>query len=700
MFNKNWKYIFNIDNLINESKIFLTNSQNNYDEIINTKIINNNTAENIINLLAINIIDFDSFYSIVELYNLVKKSKKFIIVKKLFDQHNNYIKNNYKLYDQLIILKKIYSGSHEKKSFINNFIHRYFKNGSLDLSVNNNTMKINNYITKLQNQLENDKNSFTLHFNVDPNNIHKNMLMREIPSDKFIQFDINHFNYNYISSLLINSIDRNKLENLYYDNSNYVMKKFAKILILQHEFAKKNGSSNYGEFIYNKNTNDYQFIINVLKNIIDNLSPNIINLFKLITNNLQQSFISQIDVNYWFFHKKNIIKFSPNSVIQLFINVVKNIFGLNINISSNVNDLWHNSIIQLNVFDEKFILLGNIYLDLVYRKNKITCPHTVILDTYNELSSTLPSISIIAGYTSLSEKILSINDALYLFKQFGQIIHYVCHKSKFGILNVSNADHEFCNLMTYLMEYIFWNKNNLEILCKENLPSKETNLTFTNNIIDELIYINNLEKIHSLFFSSIDSLFDLLIHSSNSFVDICKDLIKDENNLHLHINKLYFNLYDNIVDKFKSYFKYNQNGVNPLLLNKIIDGNICTIYNNVFNNITAFNLFNLIAEKNNGIIFRKNVLENNNHCFKNLLNNFFTSENSQYNIFNLSLFLNNFNKNTDYFNLLYNTKSKINTIRSKINCSNENDITNTTILKKTYKDSPLIIKEKINKILL
>ncbi len=641
---KDWKYVLNINNLVRESKILLEYLNTNYNLILKANLLESGTARNVLDIIIKNNYEFNSFYSIIQLYELINKSKKIIDIKKLFDL---YIENmNSETFQNILInIINICNTTNEEKLFINNLQNNYFKHKLLNKNDEKN-IKILNYINTLNYKLNNEILSHKIQYNIDSTKLDDNFFKIYDCKNKNICLEINHNNYNYISSQIKDSQDRNKLEYLYYHSNNNILKNFSKILILRHQIAKKANYNNFGEFITNKKKSDFDFIADVLRNIIDNFSPKLQNIFDYISKDLNLDQISQADINFWFTSKKKNILFSPMDIIQLFINIAKKIFGLRVSIIEDTKT-WDKTVITLSIHNESNKLYGHVYLDLLYRNNKITCPRVLVLNDHCKYQNNIiPSLlTIVAGYKSVTEKILSLNDAVYLFKQFGYIIQHSSHISNCGFYNM---DYDFTNVISDLMEYFFWQKNVLIHFC-----GKEK--------IDELIFINKMEKIYSLYFSTIDALFDLLIHTSDFFVNLCKDLAKDELNLHRHMNKLYFDLYDKIMNRFQS-FKYNKEISNPNIINKLIDEGAANVYNIVFNDIVAYNLFKLLSENNNGVKFRKFVLENPNDYFKNLINNFFSDEKSEYDMFNIDVFIKYLLDET----IINNINSKQHKIKEKI----------------------------------
>ena len=632
--NKDWNYILNEDNLINESNILVNILDNDVNNIIYLYINNPNDYLNIIKIIKKNYIDYNTFYSIIDLFCIINKTKKISKAKKILNNYQNKLKNNNDFFTLLNYLNKC-NLPFQERVFFEKYIKQY-KNHKLTTGNQEKINKIYYYICKLNNELLTDLNNNNFHFEIPKKYVDTNSKINNINDDKLC-FKINYHNYHFINNMITNNIMRSRLQNQFQHTSNKIINNFTKILILKHELAKRNGFNNYGEFLLDKSSKDFEHIEIYLKKFIESFTPNINNLFKKVCQELKLKKIYESDLRYWFSISKKKFIYSPNDIIVLLINVFNKFFGLTIIDSTTPN--WNSNVISLNILNENSLVVGTIYLDLLKRNNKIKCPKTIILNDFFEDNGNykLPTAVIVAGYDSLSEKILSIDDAIYLFKQFGFIIHHLVHKSNFGLNNVDLDLHSF---MPILMEHLF--------------------LHFCPNIDSNITQIIKFEKIFYIFNISVEALFDLLIHTSEFFVNICKELAKDEKNLNVHMNKLYFNLYDLIMEKFKDNFEYPKIAINPHLLYRIINGDSCALYSNAFNNIMVYNLVQFLIDKNLGTSFRKKVLEPSNDYFRNLLNKFF--EEHKIDSLKLSSILANNNNIDDEIN---NLKPKI--IKEKIN---------------------------------
>ena len=191
-------------------------------------------------------------------------------------------------------------------------------------------------------------------------------------------------------------------------------------------------------------------------------------------------------------------------------------FGLHFEIIENTS-VWDPTVIVINIKNEIGVLYGFLYLDLIYRENKPVQPLCITLShnyEYNNIKR-VPILSIIAGYKSLTTPAMAITDVVCLFKQFGQVIHHISNKSKYGLYNIDN---DFNELIPRLMEFIVWDKNIIKRIWKD----------IDDESIEKLIISRRIELIYNLRNSCIDGLFDNLMHTSPIFIKFYKTLIKEK----------------------------------------------------------------------------------------------------------------------------------------------------------------------------
>ncbi|ARF09170.1 peptidase [Catovirus CTV1] len=634
----NWSYIINENNILKESRAILKLLKNNY------KNIDTNPKNIIIN----NYIDFNSFYSTIMLADCVNKSRSSNMSKKIFKNFDFNLKKDFNFYNQI---KKNYNDTNnfEEKILLQNMLVDYTKN-HITFDNDQKMNVISDYIQKCNEDMYRDLYEYSIVHNINTNFICQNIFgdQDSIFKKKYILLKINFDNYDYIVSSVTNTNNRNQIQNDFFSISNKIMKTFSKTLILKHQFAKKMGFNNYGSYLFNKNNEDFLFAENTLKYVIENLSTTLNTILEHICHDLKIERVSEADISFWISNKKKDINFSLNEILGFVIKMLKKYFCINMILMNN-NEVWHESVKTFHIYDNDNKLIGYLFLDLLYRNNKVLRPTTLILNDYLEFNNLkkLPCIALLAGYKSYDEKKLSLNDTLFFFKQFGYIVHHVSHRSKVGL---NNVDREFYNFMPNFMENIFWNKSSLKLLISDQV------------MINNITTIHKIEKTVELYFSSIDGLFDLLIHTSEHFVNIYKDMAKDEDNLHIHMNKLYFNLYDNLTCKIKQNFYYENSHINPKILYKIINGDSCINYSTVLNNIITYNLHNLLNKQSDFINFRKNVLEKSDDYFKNLIYKF--CDQNSFDVFNVHNFMEYYNDINMKPKITVNIQPKI--IREKI----------------------------------
>lgn len=522
----------------------------------------------------------------IELIDMEIKSKETAqYKKKILSLKNNVFKDHNFIQIIQIAYKK--TPNIFLTSIINNFAHK--------ISVDQKTLKLEHIISSLYEILKSDINKFSFIYQVHYDTINKVIIPESyslVDNDNMVNLNINMDNYSYINSMIYSQKSRHELQVNYYKINDNIMRNFTKLVILRHHLSKKYGYSSYGKYILDGSNTDLKYVELTLKNIIDKLIPNMKIYLDIILKDMSVQNLSESDINYWFFNKKKMLLFSPEKIIKYSIYVLKTYFKI---IFTKTGDTTY------DVHNANNTKIGTVYIDLNSTSGGPKYPIVYPLDK----NQTVCQFILIAGYNSMDRNILSLDDSVYLFQQFGLIVHHLLQ----GKPHIYNVNMENYNFMNYFMEHIFWNKKILSYIVKDNY------------LLSYITEIHKMEIIKNMFFNSIDALFDILIHNSNYFVDVCRELAKDEKNLHTHINKLYFNLFDSLIYPLKNIFTYDKIHFNPNILMKVINGDACIMYSSVFNIFISYNIFQSLDDNNLWNIFI-DTLETSDTYLDKLINTF------------------------------------------------------------------------------
>lgn len=450
-------------------------------------------------------------------------------------------------------------------------------NNDLNSSLNHDKIyEIISYINKFDQYMRFNINHSSFKANIKNQLLSDNM-KQKIDNSTFI---IDHSNYRYINNNIICNKERYRIQSLYYKSNNKFMNSFAKSIILKHKFAIKCNFDTFGHYFLN---DDFDKIQTTLRTTINELTIYINNIHKHISNDLKVNYISDADIKFWF--NQNIWNkmTSVNNVVLFFIGMAKKYFDLDISFSDVQYSLWRKNILTL-IVKRKNKSLGVIHLDF-FNKN-VSYPKTIIINNSHKDYDDQIVIAIIANYPNIDSNIIDIFDANFLFEQMGFALHHIIYDSSIGLHN-SNPQHQ--KFFIYIIYCIF---------------------VFNFKYISKYIYYEIICNIYNL---STDAIFYILIHTSKFFVDSCKTLINDEDNIANNFNKIYHKISKVFFNKF-IYLKASNNIMRPDLLSKLIH-NTPLFYDSI-NFVAAVNI--ILSEENNINLF--DIFSNHTFCVSDYIN--------------------------------------------------------------------------------
>ena len=207
-------------------------------------------------------------------------------------------------------------------------------------------------------------------------------------------------------------------------------------------------------------------------------------------------------------------------------------------------------------------------------------------------------IPIIALISSIQSNLLNHNDVVNLFHEFGHIMHNIFGKTKYSLFSGISVENDFVETPAQVLEYLCWDKNILKKLSchfksKQSLPD---------DIIDKMVKMRDLDigihyKKHCLI-----GIYDQLIHSSDVFIKICRDLIdpnteKMKSNLIPIFSKIYKKLHQQILCSYtnNNLFRIGYNdGIlfpGPWLNYLFLNNNL--YYSKIWSKVYAADIYNM-----------------------------------------------------------------------------------------------------------
>lgn len=565
---KDWRYLCTEkDKILFETQLLIDKSRSVHEQINEINIVNQVDVKNVFKILTDDTFEFNYYYATVGLLQLVAPTKEIrdlwkasdILLKKFLGESLN----DSKFYNQIKKLKATGNFNKTEILFIDTIINSYKKNG-IDANDKNRLIKFKTYRDDLEKSIIN--------------------------------------NFSKIVVTMYDTHDKRKQETLInYDKSSRAIKDFLKLILCKREINKLVGIKhdiNSSTMLQNMLSQTSDKMMDILTDIKNNMNKKEKKTFTLIDSDINE-YLQQL--------KKHTSKLIPNNVLDNIFEIINNKFGIKMEFVKNVQ-AWDPNVKLIAIKDTA--VRGYLYLDLIHRDNKIQQPLCITLNNKFMYKDTirLPSIALITDYSSMTTPILSYNDVVLLFKEFGQIIHHIFNDSVLGIVNM-NMD---TDIMEYIMEFVAWHPDTIKKM-------------YGNENTDKLTMARTIEQMCDLRKMCINALFGNLIETSDTCVKFIKNLLKENSNVEATVHKLYKELYNEFACKFKDVYDYEF---------ARMDGNVMiSLMGNkhmrVSNYVTAYNVFNNITNNRTGLDFRNNVLEKSDLPFKQLIDKWLATDNKK-----------------------------------------------------------------------
>lgn len=536
-----WKYLCNdINKISKETDILISRSKTARNLILKLSTDNKINCIKIIGILADDTFEFNSFHSLSKLLKLVSPDKN---IRKLWESIDKlltiYIDKFYtdiELFNKLSEIPFRYLDDYDK-IFLNKIMKCFEKYG---LVAGNTKDKIN-VVTNLYSQINSLENKII-------NNLHNN---------------------------------QPQTMNLFY------------LAHMRNQYAKLLKYDSYSKFKSNINIVHLQ---KTLKDLISNLHQTCYDELQFICNELNCSKISISDILQYISKLNSKYKINIKDAMNFIFNLINNKFNLQFTKLSNILT-WHDNIdVYLVKYQNE--VYGYIYIDLLARPGKLPNVLSIILNQavvypYNSGILKVPVTALIGKFSNE----ISYIDIINIFREMGQIVHTLFHRSKYGI----TIEPDMKLIIPYLFECIIRDISNIKLL-------------FENDYIN-IYNIITIDRAFKLKYKCINTLYDYFLHGSNIELDN-KSLIEKYN----QIFKAILN---------KSYDQYNlSNQISHIptdvIIQLIYNGGI--LYSDVTNCIIAFNLYDLLKEKNLFNDFVDNVLRESSVSFKLAVSSFMNSK--------------------------------------------------------------------------
>ena len=563
--NNLWKY-WNLNDIqiTNETNRLIKSSTQINDDLSKMKINNINDVTQFLKIMATDINEIQSFHSTCGVFQFIGVNDK---IKKAgwladieFTKYYNQLNTNKLLYDKIAYIKENYNKKLDSvdNRFLDKLVINYKRNGinlkndKKDLldRIRYEISKLENAIFRYINDHENDIIELTLeNLKGVPDNI-VNSLLKIDNNFNIYKIHLNKQNYNLLIKYISDKNIRKKIEIQYVNRFDNIIEHICKLIVLRDKHAKLlsyDNHSDYKSFIQMTKHSDNikNFLTELLSKLDFRYKREMDTIIKLNNKHNDHSQINNFDVPYYINKWKqeygindNIIReyFELNTTLNNILNIYHKLFDVNFN-KVNSNNVWHNDVTIYSITSIKNELLGYLYLDLYSREGKykqIRC--------FSLQPGTNEQIPITALITSFNKNniLITFQDMISIYHEFAHVMHNIFGRTKYSVFSGVNVENDFVETPAQMLDFMCWEKNTIRTISQHY----KTKNSLSDDIINKIIKIKNLDiglyyKKHIMI-----ALFDQLIYSSDNFIDSCENLLKSGDKYAL--KNLLINLFKNL----------------------------------------------------------------------------------------------------------------------------------------------------------
>jgi hypothetical protein len=415
---------------------------------------------------------------------------------------------------------------------------------------------------------------------------------------------------------------RHRINIVHKTRTDNVLKDFSKLVVLRQLFAESQNMTSFFYYI-NKNKRDVsQSLKEFLIEINNKLDTGIVKELTKIHNwcfsgdRNESKKLIHCDIERYVRSVKSMTTFQLNHVTTLLFSCIKRFFGADVVKISDTG--WHDDVVVYNLVDSKnrnSRVIGRIFMDLVYRKEKkIHDPMCMKLSDrmqINKQNRSIPEVALLGNYSTN----LTYDDVLKLFREFGYVMNGLCYDTRVGHVN---HDVEFANFIPHFMEFIIKDTDTIRALTVGKHKV----------VRDQIEMANKADICYRTKLRCVNIMFDHLIHSSNSLINMCKQAIKDKGDASKEIYTIYKEGFKNLFNVVSNYIDIDSFGLEPITMVPEINGEQGLLYSNLMNEIFAYATFWIVKTmSSNGSDmfidnFRKILMDNGVDNYRELIREF------------------------------------------------------------------------------
>lgn len=608
---------------------FITNEANN--AITKSKKL----LQRIINLDIKSIRDCDIFIALItEEFNSLSNAHSYLGFFQYYSKNKNVIKasidadtllSNYSLqfYQNEVVYQKIvdfFNKITENKKIVPDYqdiklitiLINTFKLYGIDKNKNEKAVldKINKYINDIQKKLISVPDVVLTLSNSDVIGVPSSILNTFAKTGDKIVINLTKHNYQLCMKFIQNENIRQKIE---YEYSNRFSENIAdvmNIIMLRSKKAKLLNYESHFDLTLEKNNctfrnagevNDY--LNDIMQKVDYRYYKEISSLLKLKNTSGSAIFnnLNSWDIAYYTLKWKQSYGINDNAIREYFEynNTLKTIIAI------------YSRIFQVTIMKK------DEYYEVV--SDKVIGYFLVDLRNANNVSNNLKTYCVkqpcgknvpVVALLGYKDNLLYYQDVIEIFHEFAHVFHNIFGMAKYSTICGSNVEDDFIEIPAYYMEGCC-----VEYFLKEISCHHKTGEKLDDGIIDKIKKIKYIDVGINFKKNILLSQYDILLHSSDKFINTCESLIKDKRDPKLFFSDVFKKLADVIMkyeghndSKYKLLF--NNNLTFPSELLDILCFSDASYYSNLTNKIIACEyLWYKRHDNNKFILFRDKILK-------------------------------------------------------------------------------------------
>ena len=434
--------------------------------------------------------------------------------------------------------------------------------------------------------------------------------------DKKTTVELNDLDYIELLHRIDDIAIRHRVEATYLSRTRICLIDLARLVILRHEYALKNGFTTYYQYInrekYDNTLTIKEMLCTLNKKISGRLEKEVDRIHSYYCDkNNTNILLTNCDIVKYAKNQGMTFKFKLTDSIRCIFDVCKKYFNMTF-IKESINGELSDTDLYI-CYDQNKKILGRLFCDLIWRPDKnvngvITIKLSDRIHHNDAKHNSVPEVVMLGGIVECE---ISYKEFVSIFREMGYVMQYICYESCAGLLNY---DDEFSNFVPMIMEYIAWNRNTIEHLLK---ISGTDDLYI---VADNIEFINSIDQLYALELRCINAKFDHLLHNSIPFIELLQKA-SDEKQMEQLILELYQTTHREIMEPVKSMFHIIPNDIDPIAIAQQVNNTHGLLYSNIMNEIFAYCAYWLICFKG-CLTFREEVLTDGTTSFKELVRNF------------------------------------------------------------------------------